>query len=420
MYARKVFDEMHERSPFSWTTMIAGYAKAGHAQEALNVFVEMRERGVKPSNDTMVSVLSACAKLSMEDSEKWRLVFSRKLCEGDVSRTALVYLYAKNGEIVKAWKVFDGILESERSVVAWNTMINGFVHSGLADEALALFDRMRAIGQIPNHLTMVSVLSACARVRALELGESITDYVTRIISREIFQTNAILATALIDMYAKCGQIDRARSTFEALRNKDVVSWNAMTMGLALHGQANEALMLFSKMETLGLRPNAMTFLATLCACAHSGLVERGCQFFEAMSRNYRITPGVEHYSCLVDLLGRNGRLDEAREVIRSMPIEPNALVWGALLGACIVHSRADLIEDCHRNLIELDPKKPANYVLLSNFYAFDGRWDDIANVRVLMKESGVRKEPGCSWIERGGIVQKFIHDSTKLHYRQVL
>jgi pentatricopeptide repeat protein len=247
----------------------------------------------------------------------------------------------------------------------------------------------------PDSATMVNVLKACARLGALQQGKWIHDYTTR----AGFQGNTFVETALIDMYAKCGSIDIAHKLFDKMSTRDVVSWSAMIAGYGMHGRGNDALAVFSKMQHTCIQPNDVTFVSVLSACSHAGLVDEGWHYFKCMSRDYCIMPRAEHYACMVDLLGRAGNLDEAQDFILSMPIQPNADVWGALLGACRIHCNVMLAECAAKYLFDLNPQNAGYYVLLSNTYAAAGRWDDAAKVRTNMKEMGLKMTPGCSFIE---------------------
>jgi pentatricopeptide repeat protein len=225
------------------------------------------------------------------------------------------------------------------------------------------------------------------------------------IIRSGFHSDAFLESTLIDMYAKCGSIDKARELFDKIHQQDIVSWTAMIAGYAMHGCSREALKLFQQMRDSGMNPDHVSLVCILSACCHAGLVNEGYQYFKSMSEHYHITPAMEHYSCMVDLLGRAGRLDEAHEFINKMPIEPDAIVWRSLLGACRIHNNLELGEHAAAHLFELDPKNASPYVLLSNIYAAAGRWSDIVKLRKTMKDKGVQKPSGCSWIE----INKQVH-----------
>eukprot|EP01018_Ginkgo_biloba_P014495 Gb_16757 [translate_table: standard] len=433
--ARHVFDKMPHRDVVSWTVMIAGCAQNGHDEEALKLFRQMQFAGVKPNSKTFTSVLPACANLTAlerglevhEDIirsgflsdvclgnalidmyakcgsiENARYVFDKVNIRTVVSWTVMIGGYAQNGFVDEAMKLFQKM--SERNVVSWTVMIAGYAQNGYSKEALKLYQQMQVAGVIPNLKTFTSILPACADLAALEQGMQIHEEIIR----SGFESDVFVGSALVDMYAKCGSIEYARQVFDKKTQRDVVSWNAMIAGYAMHGYGKEALKLFEHMQHSSSIPDHITFIGVLSACAHAGLVDEGRQYFNCMSQNYRITPVMEHYGCIVDLLGRAGHLDEAHDYINKMPIKPNAAVWECLLGACRIHSNMELGERVAEYLFELDPKNAVPYVLLSNIYAAKGRWDGIEKVRKVMKDRRVTKKPGCSWIEVNKQVNVFL------------
>ncbi|GAB4841135.1 Pentatricopeptide repeat-containing protein At3g62890 [Ancistrocladus abbreviatus] len=295
----------------------------------------------------------------------------------------------------------------DRNVISWSCIINGYVKWGEHKEALALFREMQMLkgsGVSPNEFTLSGVLSACGRLGALEHGKWVHAYIDKC----GMKVDVVLGTSLIDMYAKCGSIERARSVFDNLgHNKDVTAWSALISGLAMHGLGEECLELFVKMLNQEVRPNAVTFLGLLCACVHCGLVDEGKKLFQRMSQEFGISPSIEHYGCMVDLCGRAGLIEEAWDVVKSMPMEPDVLVWGALLSASRTHGKIEVSEVAVRRLTELEPTNSAAHVLLSNLYAKIGRWKDVRHVRDLMEAKGIKKVPGCSLVEIGGVLYEF-------------
>eukprot|EP01018_Ginkgo_biloba_P038696 Gb_15811 [translate_table: standard] len=439
--ARKLFDKMSKRSVASWNAMIAGYAQNGPAEEALTLFSQLQLTGTKPnlvsvvsvlsacchlvalqqgmwihgymirngfdlddvmgtalidmyakcgrletacqlfdkmskrdvltdlapSPVTMVSVVQACAHLAALQQAKWihGCVIRRGFELDDVVGTALVDMYAKCGSIEIAQQLFNKM--SKRNVVSWSAMITAYAQSGHANEALVCFNQMQLAGMKPNLVTMVSVLPACAYLASLQQGRWIHGHIIR----SGFESDVVVMTALIDMYAKCGSIDVARKLFDNMPEKNVVSWNTMIAGYGTHGHGEDAIAIFTEMLQTGIKPNDISLLSVLSACSHAGLVDEGWHYFDCMIRDYCITPRMEHYACMVDLLGRAGHLNEAQDFIKNMPLEPGASVWGALLNACRMHCNIKLA----------------------------GRWDCVAKVRATMKDKGLKKTPGWSLIE---------------------
>eukprot|EP01018_Ginkgo_biloba_P026787 Gb_37517 [translate_table: standard] len=402
--ARQLFDKMPKRNVVSWNAMIAGYAQNGHANEAWKLFHQMQLAEEIPDSVTMVSVLQACAHLGvLEQGKRVHDYVIRRGFQSDVYvGNSLVAMYAKCGSINIARQLFDNM--SKRNVVSWNAMIFGYAENGHAHEALRLFYQMQMADVTPDLATILSVLSGCSHLAALRQGERIHGFIIR----SGFESDTFVGNSLIDMYGKCGSIEIARQFFDKMAERDVVSWNAMIAGYGMHGCGENVLTLFFQMKQTGIKPDDITFISVLSACSHAGLVNEGCQYFYYMNQHYCITPSVEHYACMVDLLGRAGRLDEAQDFIEKMPLEPSASVWGALLSACRIYCNMELGERVAERLFELEPENPGYYVLLSNIYATAGRWNDVANVRTMMKDKGVKKQPGCSMIEVNNRVHAFL------------
>eukprot|EP01018_Ginkgo_biloba_P009664 Gb_38568 [translate_table: standard] len=433
--ARRVLDEMPERNVVSWTAMMAAYVRHGFSERALGLFYDMQRTGIQPNQFTFASVLPACA--NMASIQQGKTIHEDIIRSGFLSDvfvgSALVDMYAKCGSIENALKVFDRM--PERNVVSWNTMLVGYVQNAYVDEALKLFQKipernivswsamiagcaqngqfddalmffrqMQVTGVKPNLVTYASVLPACANLAVLQQGKEVHEDIIR----TGFLSNVFVESALVDMYAKCGSIQDARKVFDNIPVQDVFSWNAMVLGYATHGRGKEALQLFERMQHSGTKPDHVTFLGVLSACCHAGLVDDGWQYFKCMSGKYHIAPAVEHYCCMVDLLGRAGRLDEAQDFINKMPIKPDVAVWISLLRACRMHANVELGERVAENLFQLDPHNSAHYVLLSNIYAAAGRWNDRENVRKMMKERRIKGTPGCSWIEVNNEVCAFL------------
>ncbi|KAA8528100.1 hypothetical protein F0562_035031 [Nyssa sinensis] len=433
--ARKVFGESCVRDLVSWNSLINGYVRSGRAHEALRIYREMEVERIQPDEVTMIGVVSSCAQL--EDLNLGR-EFHRYIEENGLNLTipltnALMDMYVKCGNLEAAQALFDkmpkktmvswttmvvgyakfGFLDTaqrlfdempEKDVVPWNAIIGGYVQAKRSKEALALFHEMQATNTKPDEVTMVSCLSACSQLGALDVGIWIHHY----IEKHELSLNVALGTSLVDMYAKCGNIKKALQVFHEIPGRNSLTWTSIIGGLALHGNANDAISHFLEMIDIGLMPDEVTFLGVLSACCHGGLVEEGRKFFTQMSSKFDLSPKLKHYSSMVDLLGRAGLLEEAEELIKSMPMEADAVVWGSLFFACRIHGNVDMGERAAFKLLELDPHDSGIYILLANMYGEAKRWEEAGEVRKMMRERGVEKIPGCSAIEVNGNVFEFI------------
>lgn len=403
--ARRVFDGMSERNVVSLTAMIDGYLRNECAEEGLRLFAEMRSAGVKVDEMTVVSVLRAVGMVGDVWFGRWVHGFyvesERVYCDVYVG-SALVDMYSKCGCCGDAQKAFEEM--PYRNVVSWTTLISGYVHCNRFNDALDVFKDMLAENVKPNQSTLTSVLSACAQLGALDQGKWIHKY----IDENKFNGNTTVCTALIDMYTKCGCIHEAYTIFEKMPVKDVYVWTSMINGLALHGNAASSLYLFSQMSCNEVRPNQVTLTGVLNACSHGGFVDEGRRIFKSMNKVYGIEPNLDHYGCMVDLLGRGGCLKEALVLIKNMPIDPTPAVWGALFGACMIHKSYELGEKIGKHLIKLQPHHSGRYALLANLHAATQNWKAVAQLRKCMKQKGVIKIAGSSWIEIDGVNQEFI------------
>lgn len=402
--AEKVFDDIPEKNVVSWTAIITGYIEFGRFREAIDMFWTSLGTGLRPDSFTLVRVLSACSQsgdLSAGES------IHRYWAESGMGRnvfvsTSLVDMYAKLGSMERARAVFDEM--HEKDIVSWSSMIQGYAANGLPREALELFYGMQGESLKPDCYAMVGVLSACARLGALEVGE----WASSLMDMNDILSNPVLGTALIDMYAKCGKVISAWDVFLRMKRKDLVVWNAMISGLSMGGHVRSAFSCFGLLEKNGLRPDGNTFLGMLCGCSHAGLVDDGRRYFYGMDSVYSLRPTIEHYGCMVDLLGRAGLLNEAHLLIQNMPMKANTVVWGALLGGCRLHRDTQLAEHVLKQLIELEPWNSGNYVLLSNIYSANNKWEDSEKIRSVMNGKGIQKVPAYSWIELDGIVHEFL------------
>ncbi|CAN8295040.1 unnamed protein product [Cochlearia groenlandica] len=404
--AQKLFDEIIVKDVVSWNAMISGYVEIGWYKEAFDLFREMMKMNARPDESTMVTVVSACAQ--SKSIELGREVHSWIDEHGFGSNlkvaNALIDLYSKCGEVETACGLFEGLWCKD--VISWNTLIGGYTHMNLYREALLLFQDMLRSGEFPNDVTMLSVLPACAHLGAIDIGRWIHVYIDK--KLKVVTNASSLRTSLIDMYAKCGDIEAAHQVFNGMVHRSLSSYNAMIFGFAMHGRADAAFDLFSRMRKNGIEPDDITFVGLLSACSHSSMLELGRQIFKSMTREHDITPKLEHYGCMIDLLGHSGLFKEAEEMVNTMPMEPDGVIWCSLLKACKQHGNLKLAESFAQKLIEAEPENSGSYVLLSNIYASAGRWNDVSKLRVLLSHKGMKKIPGCSSIEIDSTVHEFI------------
>ncbi|XP_077246418.1 pentatricopeptide repeat (PPR) superfamily protein [Tasmannia lanceolata] len=401
--AREILERQTEEDVVSWTAMIAGYAHHQFCVEALRIFEEMQIRGIRSDNIGFSSALSACA--GIQALEQGLQIHAQAFVSGyskDLSiGNSLVNLYARCGRTRDAYSAFEMI--EAKDEISWNGLISGFAQSGHCEEALLVFSWMNREAVGANLFTFGSAISASANIADIKQGMQIH---ARMIKAG-YDSEVEAGNVLITLYSKCGSIDDARKEFYEMAEKNEVSWNAMITGSSQHGHGAEALKLFEQMKQQGLKPNHVTFVGVLSACSHVGLVNDGLSYFKSMSLEYDIHPRIEHYACVVDILGRAGLLDRAREFIEEMPMDPDAMVWRTLLSACRVHRNTGIGEFAAQHLFELEPHDSATYVLLSNIYAIARKWDLRDKMRQSMKDRGVKKEPGRSWIEVKNSVHAF-------------
>lgn len=387
-----------------WNAMITGYSQAGSHIEALQLFTRMCQNDIKPDVYTFCCVFNSIAALKCLQSLKKTHGLALK-CGFDamqISATnALADAYAKCDSLEAVENIFDRM--EDKDIVSWTTMVTAYCQYSEWGKALAIFSRMRNEGFVPNHFTLSSVITACGGLCLLEYGQQIHGLTCKV----SMDTETCIESALIDMYAKCGNLTGAKKIFERISNPDTVSWTAIISTYAQHSLVEDALQLFRKMEQSDAKINAVTLLCILFACSHGGMVEEGLKIFHQMEDTYGVAPEMEHYACVVDLLGRVGRLDEAVQFINKMTIEPDEMVWQTLLGACRIHGNTALGETVAQKILSTQPQHPSTYVLLSNTYIESGLYDDGVSLRDTMKERGIRKEPGYSWISVRGEVHKF-------------
>ncbi|OIS99695.1 PREDICTED: pentatricopeptide repeat-containing protein At2g02980, chloroplastic-like [Nicotiana attenuata] len=384
-------------------TLIRRYTDSKNHSRSVFVYTQMRKLNILPDSSTFPSVLKSVAQLCYGEVGKSihcnaiQLGFNTDI----YTNTALVYMYGICQQPDDARQLFDEI--PERNVVTWNALITSYTHNRKFREAIDVFREMLASGAKPGEVTMVGVLSACSHLGALSQGKWIHDYIVR----NRLRVNVFVGTALIDMYAKCGDIDEAEKVFKTMGFKNIYTWNVLISAYAMNGQGEAALQAFDRMVVEDFKPDDVTYLGILCACCHQGFVEEGRRRFSNMINQFGLQPKIVHYGCMIDLLGRGGFLDEALEMIHSMRINPDAVIWRALLGACRFHGREELGEFAFRKLMELEPTNGENYVLISNVYIRKKQWAEVGDVRELMDSGGIKKIPGCSSIEIENVVYEF-------------
>lgn len=395
--ARLLFNKMSEKDVVTWTTMIHGYISNNDVKEGMRLCPPMQFEGVRPNAVTTALLLSGCSNLSMlKDGmclHGWAL---RQNLELDVSvETSLIDMYANCNCIKASYKVF--LNTSRKRRAPWNAMFSGLVHNNLPREAIVLFKKMifEAVG--PENATLNSLLPSYALLADIQQAMNIHGYLLR----SGFFSNVQVSTCFIDIYSKCGHLEYSYRVFDGIsaKDKDIICWTAIIAGYGMHGNGEIAVSLFKKMVQSGIEPNEITFTSVLHACSHSGLVDEGLNLFKFMLELDKNIARPNHYTCIVDLLGRADRLDEAYELIRTMPIEPHHAVWGALLGACMVHENVELGEIAAEKLYELEPENTGNYVLMYNIYSSVGRWRDAEKIRERLEDIGLRKSPAHSLIE---------------------
>ncbi|XP_019462517.1 PREDICTED: pentatricopeptide repeat-containing protein At3g22690-like [Lupinus angustifolius] len=402
-YARRVFDGLSEASIISWTAMISGYIHFNDLYEVTRLFTKMLQEGIFPNDVTILSFVKECCNAKSLELGKCLHAFTLRngFTISLVLATAFIDMYGKCGDVISARSVFDSTKNKDLTI--WSAMISTYAQNNTIDEAFDAFFQMNCNGIRPNELTMVSLIVLCAKVGSLEKGKWIHSY----INKEGIKEDLVLKTSLVDMYAKCGDINMAYRIFNAATIRDIAMLNAMISGFAIHGHGYAALKLLEETESLGLFPNDITFIGAIHACSHAGLVQEGKMVFHKMVHGFGLVPKVEHYGCMVDLLGRGGLLDEAMELIQNMTMKPNDAVLGSFLGACKVHKNVKLGEWVAKKFLSLESEKFGYNVLMSNIYAEASRWSNVADIRRSMKDVGASKEPGVSSIEINGSFHEF-------------
>ncbi|XP_020108965.1 pentatricopeptide repeat-containing protein At3g53360, mitochondrial isoform X2 [Ananas comosus] len=394
--AKKAFYQIDMPDLVSWNSIIGAYSNAGLVDEAIVLFLEMRWLGLKPDDITVRCLLCACSDYS--SLYQGQLVHSYLLKVGldaDVSVcNALLSMYTRCSDIFTALNLFEEI--KAHDLISWNSILTACVQHRQLEEAFQLFKCMRSSMKDLDHITLNTILSACADLASFDIGKHIHAYSFKV----GLETDIMVRNGLIDAYAKCGSLDDARKLFEMMgNNRDVFSWSSLIVGYAQFGYVKESLELFALMRSLGINPNHVTLVGVLTACSRVGFVNEGLYYYNIMEHEYGIVPTKEHSSCVIDLLARAGRLDEAAKFIDQMPFEPDIVMWKTLLAACRVRNNVEIGKRAAEAILKIDPSDSAAYVLLCSIYASSGHWDEFAMLKKLMKSSGVRKFPGKSWIK---------------------
>lgn len=399
-----VFDEMGRRDAVSWNAIISAHEQNENREETLSLFLSMLRSRMEPDDFTYGSVLKACA--SQQALNCGMEIHNRIIKSGmglDVFvASALVDMYCKCGMMEEAEKIHDRT--EEPNMVSWNAIISGFSLQNQSESAQRFFSQMLERGVNPDNFTYATVIDTCANLATIGLGKQIH---AQIIKLQL-QSDVYITSTLVDMYSKCGVMQDSQLMFMKALRRDPVTWNAMICGYAYYGLGEEALTTFENMQLENVKPNHTTFVSVLRACGHIGHVEKGLRYFHSMLSDYGLDPHLDHYSCMVDILGRSGKVNEALKLIEEMPFEADDIIWRNLLSICMMHGNVEVAEKASNSLLQLDPQDSSAYILLSNIYAHAGMWGEVSEMRKIMKYNKLKKEPGCSWIEVKDEVHTFL------------
>ncbi|KAK4781575.1 hypothetical protein SAY86_015677 [Trapa natans] len=388
----EIFKRLDVKDNLAWASMISGFSEHGHQEEAVQLFIEMLSMGYELDQMTINAILTAIGLLSWaRQGKEIHAIILRLGFGGDtIVGSSLVTMYSKCCLLILAKQVFDSL--PQRDAITSASLISGYTKNGQIEEAVSLFQEMLKTDFSIDSFSVSPVLGAVTLMNRLDIGMQLHSYVTKL----GLDRDASVGSSLVSMYSKCGSIDDCINAFDQITTPDLVGWTAMIMGYARHGKGDNALRMFEHMKTTDITPDPVTFVAVLSACSHNGLVEEGYSLFNSMVNDYGIEPNNRHYACMVDLLGRAGKLKEAERFISDMPFKPNAFVWGTLLAACRVHGDIELGNFAARKVVESEPGDSGAYISLSNIFAGMGQWEDVVNIREFMKGAGARKEPGWS------------------------
>ncbi|ONK78948.1 uncharacterized protein A4U43_C01F1320 [Asparagus officinalis] len=412
--AMKLFERIKLKNSHLGNSMISGFLNCGQTDEAFSVFREMAAECIHEakilSKVSLTLLLPECGVNTKTGLEIHAYAIRRGL-ESDTSvGNALMAMYSKREDKESVEKVF--VRTIDKDVVSWNTIIASYVMTNEFDRAFELFQRISAEGLKPDEYSFSSILNGCGLSSYLQQGMALHGHMMK---SGFSRSYPVVQNSLMDAYGKCGCVEEARRVFDEMEWSDSISWNTIISCYGFNDSPYETISLFEKMIEQGWKPNRITFIALLSACSHAGLLEEGLHYFETMEQVHGIVPDLDHYTCIVDTMGRLGQLQRAYKFIRDMPIVPDDCIWSALLSSCRIHGNIELAEIAAKNLIELEPRHSGYWVLLSNTYAKASRWKDVANVRAAMKDGGVKKSPGFSWIEvRGSELHRFFN-ADKLH-----
>ncbi|KAL0360332.1 UNVERIFIED_CONTAM: Pentatricopeptide repeat-containing protein [Sesamum radiatum] len=438
--ARSVFDKMPIKDEVSWNSIISGYASRGKWEDSSELFERMQAAGLELNIITWNTVAGGCLRtgnfkgalqlicqmrMSGHHLDPVAVIIGLGACshicalklgkeihglairnssiDYDNVKNALITLYCRCGDLMHGYVVFT--LIEAKNIISWNSIISGFAQWDRSEEATFLFRELLRTDIEPNYVTLAGILPLCARVANLQHGKQFHCYIAR---REEFQSYLLIWNALIEIYARSGKVSVARRLFDSLDKRDAVTYTSIIAGYGMQGDGKIAIKLFEEMIRSQIKPDHLVMVAILSACSHSGLVAQGQSLFERMQSIYGITPNLEHFACMVDLFGRAGMLKKAKEVILRMPYKPTSEMWATLLGACRIHGNTDIGEWAAEKLLEMKPKNSGYYVLIANMYAAAGCWSKLAEVRTVMRDFGVRKDPGCAWVDMGAGFSPFL------------
>ena len=401
--AKKLFDEMPERNVATWNAMVTGLTKFEMNEESLFLFSRMNELGFMPDEYSLGSVLRGCAHLRSLFAGQQVHAYAMK-CGFEfnlVVGCSLAHMYTKAGSLSDGERVIR--LMPDCNVVAWNTLMAGKAQNGYFEGVMDQYCMMKMAGFRPDKITFVTVISSCSELATLGQGKQIHAEAIKAGASSIVD----IVSSLVSMYSRCGCLQDSIKAFSEGKERDIVLWSSMIAAYGFHGQGEEAIKLFNEMQQENLPGNEVTFLSLLYACSHCGLKDKGLDFFDLMVQKYGLKARLEHYTCVVDLLGRCGCLEEAEAMIRSMPVRPDAIIWKTLLSACKIHKNAEMARRVAKEVLRIDPQDSASYVLLANIHASANRWQDVSEVRKAMRDKMVKKEPGISWVEVKNQVHQF-------------